>query len=118
MKNNSLQQIKNLIKDLPPDDIKRAERFIKIRDFESLILLVKSAIKNIHTGINSVKPNIIVKYKDYILNPEKRDSLDRLLAEAISYKEMLDRIFDEDEDNGDSFYEYYNPDDFSEEDII
>ena len=103
MKSNSLRVIEKLVSCLDEKDQKIAERFLEKRDFESLSLLVKSALKQQE------------KRQD---DPERLEEMTQLYGEICVYKEMLDNIFGVDTlDSYETFPEYENPDDFSEEDI-
>ena len=106
MRNNSLATINKLVDNLPESDIAVAKKLIKDRDFESLEWHVMSAIRKIEKN-----PDILHD------NSDKLTSLRKLYSEVVSYKEMLNIIFNDDDDVEEAFPEYFDPDSFSEEDI-
>lgn len=116
MKNSSLQTINKLIVNLPDDDLKFGKKYLAQRDFDSLELLTRSAIKNVEKALSSGSIEEFKKYKSYIDDLSKFERLKRLSSEVASYNEMLNSILDE-EDNFE-YEPYINPDDFSSEDII
>lgn len=116
MKSNSLQIITTLIEDLPESDLKFAHKFLKSRDFDSLELLVKSAIINVRNSFTSINPKELMKYKDYIDNPGKLDNMLKLETEVAAYNSMLKVILG-DEDEEEFTGPYFDPDNYSEEDL-
>lgn len=118
MKNNSLQTIKKLIDDLPEGYIPFAKKYVKTRDFESLELLVKSAIKNIERAFSSGKINEFNKYKIYIEDLNKFERIKRLNSEVASYNEMLGIILGDDDNFDEPIKDYYDLDSYSEEDAL
>lgn len=111
MRSNSLSIINKLIEYLPESDIKVAKDLIKKRDFESLQWHVKSAIRNVEKSLSKVPDGT-----NLIESDDRLANLRSLYSEIVSYKEMLDIIFNEDDEN-ETFPEYFDPDSFSEEDI-
>lgn len=51
-----VDRMKDLVSSLPERDIKFAEKFINTRDFESLQLLVDSALVRVKNGLNKENP--------------------------------------------------------------
>lgn len=117
MKNNSLQIIKKLINDLPKKDIDFALKYLDNRDFDSLDLLVRSAIKNIYKGLNSPDYREVIKFKDYIDDSSKMNRLHSLESEVRSYNQLLKTILGDDDDYEEQDDSYCDLDEISEEDI-
>ena len=97
MGTNTLENIKSLIGYLPVKDKSIAEKYIQKRDFDSLQMLVDSAIKRIENSLSSNHP------KEEYLHLDT-DMLNSLLVEVSIYNSYLDiSEFDNNED--DKFYE-------------
>lgn len=96
--NTPLNRIKSLLPSLPPKDIKIGEKFISKRDFESLKLLVDSAIIRVKKGL--LKD--VIK-EDYL----KADliGMSKLKAEVDSYYQTLELSYNDYEDDDEDFDE-------------
>lgn len=117
MKTNSLQRIKKLVNELPDNDIKFANKYIESRDFDSLDLLVRSAIKNIYKALNSPDYREVIKYKDYVDDLDKMNRLHKLESEVKTYNQMLKVIFGDDDNYEEQDDSYYDLDNISDEDV-
>lgn len=98
----STQRIKSLLDSLPKRDISIGDKFISIRDFESLKELVDSALYKTEKNILSEKPK-----KEYL--EVDIDRLKSLKAEVDAYILLLDPnfgIFDDDSEL-EEMEEYY-----------
>ena len=94
---SSVDRIKRLVPSLPESDIKLGNRFLNCRDFESLKLLVDSAIIRVKKGLEKENP------KEEYLNTNLR-KLNGLKFEVDTYCEALgltesEDDYDEEESN-------------------
>ena len=101
--NNPTQIMKRLIPYLPERDIALGHKFLKDRDFESLKMLVDSALIKVKKGLRKENPK-----EEYLkINIEK---LQTLKAEVDTYYYMLELPEQEDdiyEDFSEEFNEEY-----------
>ena len=101
--NNPTQIMRRLIPYLPERDIALGNKFLKDRDFESLKMLVDSAIIKVKKGLRKENPK-----EEYLkINIEK---LQTLKAEVDTYYSMLELPEQEDdiyEDFSEEFNEEY-----------
>ena len=104
MDNNLIQRIENLISELPETDVPFGNKYLKNRDFESLQLLVDSAIVRVRKGLTKDNPK-----EEYLkVDLEK---LSELKVEVDTYYSMLEIPVQEDED----VYEDYDSEEFNED---
>ena len=96
---NQLQRIKELIPNLPKDDIALATKFYEEKDWESLKELTWSALQRCFTG-NKKRRQISIKYRDLDI-----DKLEELALECNDYyyliyppEEDVDYVYDEEEE--------------------
>lgn len=86
-----LDTIKKLSKELPQRDIALAEKFIKNRDFESLLEIVKSDIYLVNKNKQLEQP----KEKFLNIDLEKLMELEGMIREYMSYIFIPDNSEDE-----------------------
>lgn len=103
MDSNLIQRIENLISELPKTDIPFGNKYLKSRDFESLQLLVDSAIVRVNKGLTKENP------KEEYLNVDL-EKLRELKVEVDTYYSMIETSIQEDED----IYEDYDDEEFNE----
>ncbi len=99
--NNPIQIIEGLIPSLPERDIVLGHKFLKTRDFESLKMLVDSAIIKVKKGLMKENPK-----EEYLkVNMER---LQTLKAEVDTYYSMLELPEQEEDDIYEEFNEEFN----------
>ena len=98
-----IDRIRGLIPSLPERDVALGHKFLKDRDFESLKMLVDSAIVKVKKGLRKDNPR-----EEYLkVDTEK---LQQLKAEVDAYYSMLELPEQEDDD----IYEELSSEDFNE----
>lgn len=104
MDSNLIQKIESLIPELPETDVPFGNKYLKNRDFESLQLLVDSAIVRVRKGLTKENPK-----EEYLkVDLEK---LSELKVEVDTYYSMMEIPAQEDED----VYEDYDDEEFNED---
>lgn len=107
MKNNPVQKITELCRNLPTKDIFYADSFIIRRDFSSLRDLVSSTMKKVERNYIKENPNEELLRVDY-------DKLKNLLNEIDSYLILLGEDMDDFREDDDIYGEVeYNEDDWN-----
>ena len=95
--NNPIQIMESLIPSLPERDVALGHKFLKTRDFESLKMLIDSAIIKVKKGLMKENPR-----EEYLKVDMER--LQTLKAEVDTYYSMLELPGQEEN----SIYEDYN----------
>lgn len=91
MNNNTVEEIKNLIPELPKKDIILGQKFLLNRDFESLQMLVNSAIIKVERNLKKE----IVEHEYLEINLDK---LEELKVKVDEYYEQIapsENIYDD-----------------------
>lgn len=91
MNNNTVEEIKNLIPELPKKDIILGQKFLLNRDFESLQMLVNSAIIKVERNLKKE----IVEQEYLEINLDKLEELKDKVDEYYEQIEPLKDIYDD-----------------------
>ena len=90
MNNNTVEEIKNLIPELPKKDIILGQKFLLNRDFESLQMLVNSAIIKVERNLKKE----IVEHEYLEINLDKLEELKDKIDDYYGQIEPLKDIYD------------------------
>lgn len=100
MKSGPIARITCLIPNLPNEDIKYGNKYLSLRDYEALSLLVRSAVHEIDKAWITTTPNKKQENlrTQFPLEGERITNLKRLQGEVEEYNQFLSLILGDDDD--------------------
>ncbi len=110
MKSGPIARITNLISSLPDNDIVYGNKYLGLRDYDALSLLIRSAVHNIDKAWITTTPNKAQEKlrEQFPLEGERITKLRSLQGEVEEYNQFLSLILGDEDDyieDSDSTYE-------------